>query len=97
MVSLSRYSRGMDAPAVRVRAYSSNEPTIGTSSSDLIREAVMWARKRWPAERLFTFVDPAAIRSPRPGACFRIAGWQRVDGVTARGLIELEVPRAILS
>ena len=61
-------------------------------SSALIREAVGWAEKRWPTERLFTFVDPAAVRSPRPGACFRIAGWRRMTGTTARGLIELEVP-----
>ena len=59
-------------------------------SSALIREAVAWARQRWPGERLFTFVDPSRVRSRRPGACFRIAGWRRVKGTTARGLIELE-------
>ena len=61
-------------------------------ASDLIREATAWGRERWPHERLFTFVNPARIRSPRPGACFRIAGWQRVPGTTSRGLLELEAP-----
>ena len=61
-------------------------------SSDMIREAVAWARKRWPRMRLFTFVDPTAVDSPNPGACFRHAGWKRLKYTTARGLLEFEAP-----
>ena len=61
-------------------------------SSDLIREAVTWARKRWPGERLFTFVNAEVVASPNPGACFRHAGWRRLPDTTARGLLEFEAP-----
>lgn len=48
-------------------------------SSDIILEAERMAREKWPwAERFYTYVDPARIRSTNPGCCFKIAGWKFV-------------------
>lgn len=47
-------------------------------SSDVIREAEDWVISEWDAERLFTYVDPAEIKSPNPGYCFKMAGWNFV-------------------
>jgi hypothetical protein len=48
-------------------------------ASDLIREAMRLAWSRWPAERLFTYVNPKKIRRTRtPGRCFLKAGWRYV-------------------
>lgn len=59
-------------------------------SSDLILEAEAVLRATWPpVRRLFTYVDPARVRSPNPGYCFLAAGWQRV-GASASGKILLE-------
>jgi hypothetical protein len=61
-------------------------------SSELIKEAVKIARKKWPGERLFTYVNPRAIKSTDPGHCFKQAGW-KVIGKNKRGnLILLEAP-----
>lgn len=55
--------------------------------------AIDWAR--WPAERLFTFVDPLPVRptmrASRPtwGHCFYQAGW-RFAGLTKKRLHILE-------
>jgi hypothetical protein len=57
-------------------------------SSDLIKEAVRLARRRWPGERLYTYVNPKKIRSPNPGCCFKMAGW-RVCGRSKGGLVIL--------
>jgi len=46
-------------------------------SSDLIREAVALAKRRWPGERLYTYVNAAKVSSPNPGYCFKMAGWRR--------------------
>jgi hypothetical protein len=53
-------------------------------SSLLIREASAHAWERWPGERLYTYVNPAAIRSTNPGYCFKQAGW-RPAGTSADG------------
>lgn len=66
-----------------------NESSTGTQSSTLIRDAMRLAWRRWPGQRLFTFVDARKVRSSNPGYCFRCAGWERV-GKTGRGLIILE-------
>ena len=58
-------------------------------SSFLIRQAMSLAWKRWPGERLYTYVNPTAIRSHNPGCCFQKAGWQRC-GSTRGGLLVLE-------
>ncbi len=50
-------------------------------SSLLILEAEIVAQKRWPGQRLYTYVNPRGIRSKNPGACFKLAGWRKC-GVT---------------
>lgn len=59
-------------------------------SSDLIREADELAWRRWPGERLYTYVNPRKVASANPGYCFLMAGWHKC-GATKRGLIILEV------
>jgi hypothetical protein len=58
-------------------------------SSDLIKEAMELAWKRWPGERLYTYVNPKKIRSTNPGYCFKIAGWS-VCGKSKGGLVIME-------
>lgn len=58
-------------------------------ASDLILEAETPAWRRWPGERLFTFVDPAEVRGNPPGNCFLRAGWRKC-GESAEGLHILE-------
>lgn len=65
-------------------------------SSDLILEAEGLAWKKWPGERLYTYVDPNSIVSRNPGYCFKMAGWTLARDETgkpiktARGLVILE-------
>jgi hypothetical protein len=64
-------------------------------SSDLIREAVLFAWERWPGERLYTMVDGEKTKRRRgkrnpAGQCFLHAGWSKC-GETQRGLVILEV------
>lgn len=59
-------------------------------SSTLIREAVDLAWRRWPGERLFTYVNAASVESPNPGYCFKVAGW-RYCGLSKGGLHLLEM------
>nr|DAQ12784.1 MAG TPA: hypothetical protein [Caudoviricetes sp.] len=58
-------------------------------SSILIRQADAIADHVWPGLRHYTFVDPSAVRSTNPGACFRHAGWTRC-GATRKGLLIFE-------
>jgi len=59
-------------------------------SSFLIGEAEKLAWQRWPAERLYTYVDPNKTRRKRdPGRCFIRAGWKPC-GWTKGGLRILE-------
>jgi hypothetical protein len=61
----------------------------------MISEAVSLAWRKWPGQRLFTFVDPAEVASTNPGYCFKVAGF-RFCGRTRRGLHVLELlPMAI--
>jgi hypothetical protein len=60
-----------------------NEGTI--LSSALIVEACQLAWERWPDRPLYTYVNPAEIRSVNPGCCFKKAGFVR-RGQTAGGL-----------
>jgi hypothetical protein len=63
----------------------------GGLASDLIRAADTEAWQRWPGERLYTYVDPSKVRHKRdPGRCFLRAGWRKC-GVTAKGLLILEI------
>lgn len=60
-------------------------------ASELLLAGMHAAWTRWPAERLYTYVNPRAIKSANPGYCFKKAGW-RLCGVTkARKLLILEV------
>jgi len=44
-------------------------------SSMLIKEAEELAWRKWPNERLYTYVNGQKIRSHHPGYCFIKAGW----------------------
>lgn len=67
----------------------------GEVASDLLTDAMRLAWRRWPGERLFTFVDPREVaptkRAGRPtwGHCFYQAGW-RFAGLTKKRLHILE-------
>ena len=71
-----------------------NEGHILSSTLILEAEEIAWAK--WPAERLFTYVDPGAVNSCNPGYCFKVAGWELVRNAnsqpltTARGLLIFE-------
>lgn len=44
-------------------------------SSDIILEAEQHAIRRWGPGRMYTYVDPAKVRSTNPGYCYLKAGW----------------------
>jgi hypothetical protein len=59
-------------------------------SSEMILAAEVYANRKWPNERLYTYINPRKIKSKNPGCCFIKAGWQRC-GITKRNaLIILE-------
>lgn len=64
-------------------------------SSVLILLAERLAWRRWPGERLYTYVDGEITKKRRskrntPGACFVHAGWTPLDYTTQSGLHVLE-------
>lgn len=59
-------------------------------SSLLIREACVLAWRRWPGERLFTYVNPRKVTSTNPGYCFKAAGWRRCGETKVNRLVILE-------
>jgi hypothetical protein len=59
-------------------------------SSVLILEAECLAWDRWPGERLYTYVNPAAVRSTNPGYCFLVAGWCKCGISKKRKYVILE-------
>lgn len=59
-------------------------------SSDLILEAEQVALKRWPMERLYTYVNAKKIKSKNPGYCFIAAGWNRCGITKWNKLVILE-------
>jgi hypothetical protein len=59
-------------------------------SSQLILEAEQIAWQKWPGSRLYTYVNPRAIRSTNPGYCFKIAGWNPCGHTKKRNLLILE-------
>lgn len=59
-------------------------------SSRLIREAMEIAWRRWPGERLYTYVSPSRIRSVNPGYCFKQAGWKICGMTKTQRLVILE-------
>lgn len=66
-----------------------NEGTV--LSSTLVSEACEIAWRRWPGERLFTFVDQRKVRSRNPGYCFKVAGWRECGRTSDEGLVILEM------
>lgn len=46
-------------------------------SSEVILEAEGHAVARWGPGRMFTYVDPDAVRSTNPGYCYLRAGWHK--------------------
>jgi hypothetical protein len=70
-------------------AWFRNTGGVGCLSSQLIHEGATIAQRRWPGQRLYTFVDAGKVRSANPGYCFKMAGW-RSAGRTAGGLHILE-------
>ena len=54
-------------------------------SSDIILEAEQHAVEKWGTNRFYTYVDARKVKSPNPGYCFKMAGWQRV-GQSKSGL-----------
>lgn len=59
-------------------------------SSVLILEAEEFASKRWPGQRLFTYVNSKKIKSNNPGYCFIAAGWNKCGITKCNKLIILE-------
>lgn len=59
-------------------------------SSDLIRQAEIYALRRWPyLARFYTYIDAGYVQSANPGYCFQMAGWRRC-GESTKGLILME-------
>jgi hypothetical protein len=59
-------------------------------SSQLIIEAEKLAWRKWPDERLYTYVNPTKIKSSNPGCCFKMAGWKFCGLTKSRRLHILE-------
>ena len=65
-------------------------------SSELILDAEELCQKKWPGERMFTYIDSSEIASSNPGYCFYMAGWKFVysengrKARTKRGLLIME-------
>lgn len=74
----------------------------GEVASTLLKAAMLLAWERWPAERLFTFIDPTQVTPtmmrgrPTWGHCFYQAGWH-FAGLTKAGLHVLESRPAPIS
>jgi hypothetical protein len=45
-------------------------------SSEIILECEAIAIERWGPNRMYTYVNPAKIKSANPGYCFKQAGWK---------------------
>ena len=60
-------------------------------SSTLIREACQLAWQRWSGARLYTYVNPRAVRSGNPGYCFKMAGWKKCGVTKTRKLLIFEM------
>jgi hypothetical protein len=58
-------------------------------SSELILEAEQRGWRKWPGERLWTYVDPNEVESKNAGYCFQAAGWDCL-GLASNGLLVYE-------
>ena len=61
---------------------------VRSSALILAAEAIAW--QRWPGARLYTYVNPRAVRSSNPGCCFLKAGWRRCGVTKVHKLMVLE-------
>lgn len=59
-------------------------------SSTLILQAEDLAWRRWPGERLYTYVNDRKVESVNPGYCFKCAGWQFAGYTASKRLHILE-------
>ncbi len=59
-------------------------------ASAMILDAERFAWKRWPGERLYTYVNAGKIKSANPGFCFQKAGWTKCGITKHNKLIILE-------
>lgn len=59
-------------------------------SSTLLLEAEEIAVRRWPGERLFTYVNPKKVKSANPGYCYKMAGWTLCGESKAQRLLILQ-------
>jgi hypothetical protein len=59
-------------------------------SSELILQAEQIAWKKWPGQRLFTFVNAGKVKSTNPGYCYLMAGWRKCGITKSKKLIILE-------
>ena len=69
--------------------FRTESPTV--LASRLVQAACTLAWRRWPGERLYTYVDPRHLpKDSNPGYCFLAAGWRRLPTRTIGGLHILE-------
>lgn len=66
------------------------EVIIKMVSSDLILQAEQIAKRRWPGERFYTYVNPKKAISANPGYCFKICGWNKCGITQARSMLIFE-------
>lgn len=59
-------------------------------SSELLADAMKIAWRRWPGERLYTYVNPKAVKSANPGYCYKVIGWKFCGTTKRRGYHILE-------
>ena len=60
-------------------------------SSDLIKDACKIAWQKWPGERLYTYINKGKVKSPNPGYCFKLAGWEYINDNQNGKLAILEI------
>lgn len=86
-----RKFRSMDSQTgVNCAVFRNESPAI---ASDLIVAAMACADRRWPGERLYTYVNARKISSSNPGYCFLMAGWRKCGWTSKSGLLILEFPQ----
>jgi|SRR5579884_2942698 len=84
-----RKFRSMDGQVGVNCAVFRNESAV--RSSVLIREACELAWRRWPGQRLYTYVNDRKVRSGNPGRCFKAAGWMACGRTKSKRLTILEL------
>ncbi len=85
-----RKFRSMDGQdGISCAVFRNESPVL---SSVLIADACELAWRRWPGQRLYTYVNDTKIRSTNPGCCFLKAGWRRcgrTSGRSGRGALSI--------